>query len=992
MKSGMRHALLLSGLLVGVVAGLLVVTPSPAVAEGSFDGLAECVDEQRSLSALFLVDTSQSLRDTDPDAARVPALQSAVRALNTLRASASGRAQVTIYLEFLEFGSRTVRSFPDIPEWQVLPSDVEGIADRLSVYASRSNSEDTDYVGALEPWFDRGNPSRSIEEIGAIEMLERAPAGSCQLLVWLTDGALDLDHQTSRKEFNWAPAPVVLRSDRDEAAAEGIAKEVLCDTGGVVDALRLKQAGRLYPPFVATVALETGIGAPPDYTLLRSMALGEADGSTCGDRDANGVFLRAVQLPQLVVQLRRAVLGNPTAEQPEISTCLSSDVSADQTSECEFSFFVAESLTSFNLLMTSSGRGVDVTLIDPTGAELPLRAEGLVQNGVGASLEISRPLDEVFLVDAELPSGSSGWAGEWRVRYSTDDPEVAERIRNSAAIYVVGSLEARLRAGPELIRGREGRFRIELVSSDSNPRGPLAFGEGSRIIVEVDGVELPQPAISPDGSFEYAYDVPSELDADQLAVTVELFPQFVINEQTPPIELDGFSGVVGSLRLKDPPKYPVVEFLTSGDLTVLDVDNPVSVAEVRVDATLTEESGGCVELQRISTFMPDSLKSDGEVPNFEILRDGEPVPEGLPCAIEVASGEIEILELRIEFESEQLRVPAGQVRGELLFRSTSAIDAAETGTFGTEIVAPIEPRYVVATNTGTAVALMLAAVLVPILAMYGVSIFYSARFRLPESAMLVAIPVIYRSGQFYRNDDGEESRLLLRDTDTSLSGFAGGWSRKVELGTFSFSIRPSWSPIGHPVSKVAEANAHFVTSRHGSRGVVGRPGFNLDNVWALAVDSADLVGAGLAGDGSLHKQGQMDPLHGRFMALVPTGPDAARIFAEVVAEVGRRASDSIEAAVQKAAQAAKRREAEVTEPSPDPVAIDEGGPGRPEKDLKLDEDDEKDLPADPRLTSRESSVGSADLPPRRRGFLGGRKRSGRNDPEGYRIEDPELPD
>ena len=974
--------------------GLIVGLPTPAAAEGSFDGLTECIEEQRSLSALFLVDTSQSLRDTDPSSARVPALQSAVSAFNTLRASATATDPITVYVDFLEFGTRTVRSFPDQPEWQELPSDVEEIADRLTAYRSRNSSQDTDYVGALKPWADSDDARRPGDEIGAVEMLERAPENSCQLLIWFTDGQLDIDFQGSRKEFNWAPEPLILRSEAGESAIESRAEEVLCDAGGVVDGLRLKQSGRLYAPFVATVALEAGSGEPQDFGLMRSMALGDESGQSCGSRDPNGVFLRATQLPQLVGQLRRAVLGNPKAEQQEISTCLAADIATTGAVECEFSFFVAESLTSFNLLTTSTGRGVDVSLVDPTGSVLPLRSEGLVQNSVGASLQMSRPLDEVFLIDAELPTASAGWAGEWKVRYTTDDPAVAERIRNSAAIYVVGSLEARLRPGPELIRGRDGRFRVELVSSDNNPRGPLAFGDGSRIEVRVAGELLPQPEISPDGSFEYVYSVPEDLDADQLAVEVELFPQFSINEVLEPIPLDGFAGQLGFLQVKDPPRYPIVEFLTSGDFSVLDVDNPVAVGEIRVDATSTLESGGCVELQDASTDHPESMNGVDSLPSFEILRGGVPIERGVPCAIELAAGEVEILELRIAFSPEQLRVPAGQVRGQVMFRSTSSVDPSEAGSFPGEFAASIEPIIVVKSNFWAAVTLMLIAVAVPVLLMYGVSIFYSSRFQVPDNAMRVSIPVIYRNGRFYRNQDGREGRMVLRDDDLSLSGLEGGWTRQADIGSFSFAIRPSLSPIGQPVSSVREADAEFVTSRHGSRGGVGRPGSNLGNVWALAVDAPDLVGAGLAPDGSLHEPGQMDPLHGRFMALVPSGPDGPRVFDEIVAEVERQAPLALEPAVLKAASAAKERETRVAKPSDSDTSVaapDDVIPERQDSSGAFESSPDDSLPGDDEWSPR------TQFDPDSQGGNGQRRRFGRRSnpeisapPAGF--IDPDLPD
>lgn len=881
-------------------------TGTPVGAEGNFDGLTDCLEDQGALAALFLVDTSRSLKENDPGAARVPALQSAVRALSTLRSSSTAEAEpIEVYVEFLEFGTRTRRSFPETPEWAPLPQDVEGVVAVLDYFRDKIRSDDTDYVGALEPWFDRSE--RPPDEIGAIEMLELAPDGSCQLLIWFTDGQLDIDYQNARKEFHWAPEPLILRSKSGEFAIESRAAEVLCEPGGVVDRLR-DNNGRLYAPFVAAVALEAGGAGSIDFSLMQRMALGEANGERCGAREASGIFLRATELPQLVSALRRPVLGNPDSERKQISTCLAAEVEAGNAVECEFPFFVSESLGSFNLLTTASGRGVDVSLVDPTGAVLALRAEGIVQNSVGASLDVSRPLEEVLLIDAELPAASTAWAGEWKVRYTTEDPRVAERIRNSAEIYVLGSLKARLRNGPDLIRGRVGRFRVELVSSDNSPRGPLAFGPGSQIVVTVDGNELSQPGINEDGSFEYEYSVPNDPSLEQLEVAVELRPQFVINDETPPIPLDRFSGPLGFIRVKDAPRYPVVEFLGLGDLTPLNVDNPVATGQIRVDASLTPESGGCITLRDITTTLPESMVGLQPAPEFEVLLRGESIAESAECAIELESGEIEILDVRIAFAPDQLRVPAGQVRARLLFQSTSGLDPTQSGSFEGEIVAAIKPKTVTGTDTGTAFWLMALAVGLPVAVMYAVSILYSSRFQMPEGAMRVSIPVIYQAGHIYRNEHGRPVRLALRDEDMAIAAIEGRWARRPEFGSFRFSIRPSVSPVGQPVASVREASSVFVTSRHGSRGQAGDPGSNLTNVWALAVGYHDLVGAGLGPDGTPNERGNLDPLHGKFMALVPSGADAARVFSEIVSEVERNAPDSLEPAVLTAAEEAKKRE------------------------------------------------------------------------------------
>ncbi len=863
----------------------------PTQAGADYNELQACINEQRSLSVLFLVDTSLSLRRLDPKAARVPALQSALRALDSLRQADTAEGEVAIFVDFLDFSTTARRSFPQTPEWQLLPGDISAISAQMVEFRDRNRGQDTDYVGALEPWNNRSNPRRPDDEIGAIELLEKSPAGSCQLLVWFTDGAMEFDFRGERKAFNWAQEEIILSSRDQQVGIMRVAEQVLCDQAGVVDRLRTVQTGRTSSPFVAVVALEAP-GQPQNFSLIESIAKGASeDGAQCGSREANGSFLRTSELPQLVSQLRRAVLGGPGAEKTSLSTCLESEVGKGGEVSCEFPFFIAESFTRFNLLTTSTARGVDVSLIDPSGERISLLASGTLPNSVGAILEMSQPLPEVFLVDATLPSGSSGWAGQWKVRYSTTNPAVARQIRNSVEIHVFGGLEAALRPGPALIRGRDGRFRIELRSSDGTPRGPLAFSEESRLVVTVAGEELPQPTISDDGSFEYQYFVPDDEDITELALRVQVFPRFRINSLSAPIELKPWSGSLGPLRVKAPPRYPLVE-LTS-DLSVLNVENPVARAVLVVDSTAAE-SGGCVQFGGSEMRYPPAMSGFVSLPTFEVFDGDRLIQPNDPCAIRLGDGETRELELRITFDADQLRIGASQVRGLLQFTSSSGLDSSESEVLEILAVAPVEPIYAVSVDTRRAFGLIAAAILIPILMMYAVSVLYSSRFQLPENAMRVNIPVILKNGRVYRHEGGRETPAKIHDDDLSLTGLHGKWARKVDLGSFKFSIRPSLSPVGQPVARVTSQAADIVVSRYGSRRGKGDPGGNLSNVWALALSQSDLANAGLTEDGEVRSPGHIGDVTAELMALVPSGSGSAGAFSDIISDVEQRGLSSLE--------------------------------------------------------------------------------------------------
>jgi hypothetical protein len=206
----MNHRLALAAAL----AALAVTVPGRSAqaqetpGDSRFDAITECIaagektPEGAKVAVLFLIDTSQSLKKTDPFGDRVVGMKAALAGLREVvrqaeeSASESGSApKVRVYTEFLEFGTITRRTFPgtaDKPdEWKQLTlSDADLLSTVADGYRANNNSEDADYVSALEPWSDRS--AKPADQIGAIEMLERAPSDSCRLVVWFTDGKLDL--------------------------------------------------------------------------------------------------------------------------------------------------------------------------------------------------------------------------------------------------------------------------------------------------------------------------------------------------------------------------------------------------------------------------------------------------------------------------------------------------------------------------------------------------------------------------------------------------------------------------------------------------------------------------------------------------------------------------------------------------------------------------------------------------------------------------------
>ena len=280
----------------------------PTQPDAGSSALDQCLVEHHSISALFLVDVSGSLKKTDPTNQRVTGLQAAVGALSSLRLSSENSANpVEVFVDFVSFGTSTSRSLGGYrPEWAPLEDDPTGLIDSLNLFASANTSHDTDYVAALEPFAVRAD--RPEDQIGALEMLERAPQGSCRLLIWFTDGAFDFDYLGQPTTLNWAQPPIVLNSKEDAVSAEIPGISLLCSPGGLADRLRAGDISTGAGAQVAVVALGVNTAAT-DFDLVGGIADGSMGTAPCGAAPARGVVYPSTDLSGVIQSLVTSVLG-----------------------------------------------------------------------------------------------------------------------------------------------------------------------------------------------------------------------------------------------------------------------------------------------------------------------------------------------------------------------------------------------------------------------------------------------------------------------------------------------------------------------------------------------------------------------------------------------------------------------------------------------------------------------------------------------------------
>jgi hypothetical protein len=260
MTSRLLAALVLAAttLLVPATAQTAQAAPGAPVRadEQAFSDIAGCISGADNVLVSIVVDESASLQQTDPGDLRVRGITTAIDSLDQLAATLGGSTELHVSL------STFARSFDTLVGWRRLDGGVTGpLRDAArSQLPQRNTGDATDYRQALQ------GASRMFDD----RQRALGDPGACKVLLWFTDGALDVEEQT------------------------GAAASQLCQLGGIVDAVRRDG--------IAVVALAL-FSPGADVTeaqreQLRAVAEGRGSGVTCGTvpippQNTSGIYLPA---------------------------------------------------------------------------------------------------------------------------------------------------------------------------------------------------------------------------------------------------------------------------------------------------------------------------------------------------------------------------------------------------------------------------------------------------------------------------------------------------------------------------------------------------------------------------------------------------------------------------------------------------------------------------------------------------------------------------
>ena len=792
---------------VGAIAGLVQIS-SPASAQvvsspvtagmpepqqiGSGDGLqtiAGCVNTNGRLLVQVLFDSSGSLKNTDPDGLRVPALKAALGSLLSISNTQSEKGATQVEVGIGGFDD----SYYGVGDFRKLDSStIESFLSVADGFGEKNNGEWTDYVLAL-----RG-ASEALEARAA--QMQSDGTKPCKAILWFTDGDYDILNARVGSKY-YAPG-------LGGEAAEAAGREELCAIGGIADQLR--QAGIVN----VAVALNTS-GYPTE--LLDRVVLGRPN---CGVPDgANrfGVVLGVSDVNRLTQTMLEAISGTRGQTQSPGEVC-----SADPCIK-KVDIRVPTGVGSFYLL-TRADEGVQRWITPPSGQAI-LADQGRKTLG-SSQLEITRISPTTSMIDVTLDKQNPA-TGLWTVSF-VDPSGKAIGTSGQVDAYFFGALRPVISPASAIRQGEASDLIVDVVDA-SGSKVDLATAQRTRLNLSVtDPVtgDVARPTISgPDNSGKFIAKYTASLASKAAAMNVFAALSVVMDGGLALRPTIAESAVLVTVPVTVPSlettelALPKVEgrSTTKGTLTVKGPERGAGIACVRMwnpgQVPKQVESVSMKSEDNCQTVQPGTTK------DLEVALRPDHQGDGY------VSGFVEV-SLAAESNSSDSVTKSVPVKFRLI-RSTSA---------------PV--------RLFTAIGLSLFSLFIPLLAFY-LLLAAMTRFRGLDRLQWAEIPVRIENGVLSRTDvDSSGSSFGMTsnfrskvDGEWNLVGGSGG--RDFSVGrshVFTVYVRDRISSMS--VALITVAGAEICGRQLGSDRLRRRYGVvapleSLSAQWALAIDSIE---------------------------------------------------------------------------------------------------------------------------------------------------------
>lgn len=403
------------------------------------DCLSKMADPR--LAVQFLIDESKSLRKSDPQDLRVNAIKSSV---------------ATLSLNFTDFDDNNSEE-PKLKIDVKLSAFAKHFRDHGSGWVTMTDENDPALEDAIDELGERDNEGYTNYENGlegaegAFVEYERDKGGepACKVLVWLTDGNIDLDNSSNDNS----------KEDRQ--------RKNLCGKGGVVDRLRSQRV------FVIGLGLNSDPAKRQNFDFMSRMLTGD-----CGDREAYGTFTEVDSADGLIREMfRNLVPGDTNRPMP-----CKGEESNENCREVEFT--VRPPLSRINVLVGLTKDIETASVIDPSGESVLFARDGVAVS-MNAGRVYSQPSFEFSTV---LRLTVQDAPGVWRLQFrgSGAKDALVMSIFFSDVVVEIDDLPLRIdRREPEPIGISLGDLGLEGLSEVDAPAEMGNFDSAPTVIAEL---------------------------------------------------------------------------------------------------------------------------------------------------------------------------------------------------------------------------------------------------------------------------------------------------------------------------------------------------------------------------------------------------------------------------------------------------------------------------------------------------------------------------
>lgn len=800
-----------SALLLAVLAPLVVVVVGAANPVSGqqptvtgIDTLRSCLAINRRLDAVLVVDETVSLTNTDPEGARVGALQAVVDAVAlAVRGTPQGDSPISASLLIAGFGME----YSPTPEgWiDVNPASLPTLKEIAQGFGDRNKIVGTNYVAALQGAQD------SLDQRAAES---GAATPSCRLVVLFSDGQYAFGPQPSGSSVGYAPDLDLGDPGQKRQALEAGLK-TMCDSGGLLDRMRTTSPPTVLIGLGLKLSAETNDDSElpvSPLALFTALATGTGqDGTTCGNPNsaAFGAVTTADEVASLGIGIFCSLNGcapaPPGAAGQPITVTVDPGVTA--------------------LVIQAAGTTPFVFRItDPTGASIsaPSATPGAT-SGLAADVIVEPQSDKFSVARISLGSGS---VGDWTIEALVDgDPAgsaVALGVSRQSGLSL-GS-EADLRA----TIGEPAQFDAQLQAPDGSPIGTQQLNGSYEISARLNEprsfVQLAEIEATVDprsGEVNLQIGEVPETTLTNLYLEVTLNGAYADGQQRQPVVLTRSVALLrGGLPLVTAPASGVRLSGVRGG-----TDNPTALGSVAVEADEGVAGRACV------VGYEQAVPTDGVPALLANVVD--------PC-VDVPSGEKVDLSIALAVSEVQSGEYSGSVLVELTAPNDSRVNPATVRVpVGFAGYAPLCTGVLVR----TIVAIVGLAALLVIAILFLLSRL-AARFPREGTTIAFAAVPVSINGEQLSVGDGEPFGISLQDfAGLLVAEDAKGQSLSVGDTGATITPRPRW--FGMPQARVHYPGSVVIGCEDGvlQRGRLGRTGLirhELAGSWALTLDTAKI--------------------------------------------------------------------------------------------------------------------------------------------------------